>query len=335
MSIGESMRFVLFCILIISILLMSCQNDNAVRAKMIQVVFTSYAGASAQLQNVRHLAESIRTFGGKYSEAPIRVYCPQVLIDSETVLIEKLGAFNVEVKPVVIPNEASWFYLGGMVFSAAAAEADASGVATVLVFMGSDTIVLQEPEEFILAEGKSLGYRPVFHKNISLLYSEPLDEYWKRVYADMNIKESSIFPMVTPADDDTIRPYFNAACLSVRPEKGLFARWAETFTALNKDSVLMSLCENDFFKRVFTFQVALSGTILNNIARDEMVELSNRINYPIFFKEMYGAKHDFHDITGITTIRYEQFFEKPIPGWDTILTGPADRIAWLKKSFEE
>lgn len=332
---GESMRAVLFCILIISILLMSCQNDNAGKDEMIPVVFTSYAGVPAQLQNVRHLAESIRTFGGKYSEAPIWVYCPQLVIDSETVLIEKLAPFSVKVKPVIIPSEANWFYLSGMVFSAAAAEADASGVAEILVFMGSDTLVLWEPGEFMLAKGKSLGYRPVMHKNISPLYSEPLDEYWKRVYADMNIKESAIFPMVTPADDDTIRPYFNAACLSVRPEKGLFAKWAETFTALHMDSILINLCEDDFLKRVFTFQVALSGTILNNIASDEMVELSNRINYPIFFKEMYGAKHDFHDISDVVTIRYEQFFEKPISGWDTILTGPADRIAWLKKSFEK
>jgi hypothetical protein len=141
--------------------------------------------------------------------------------------------------------------------------------------------------------------------------------------------------MITPADDDTIRPYFNASCLAVRPEKGLFAIWAENFSKLCRDSVIKAECEKDQMKRIFTFQVALTGTFLNNLDRDEMYFISDKYNYPIFFREMYGANKDFHDITGIVTIRVEQFFDKPIAGWDKILKGPADRIAWIKEHYEK
>jgi hypothetical protein len=237
----------------------------------------------------------------------------------------------VVLKSVEIPDEAGWYYLSGMVFAAAEAERQAAGKAAVLVFMGTDTIVLDEPSEFILPEGISLGYCPVMHRNISPLYTEPLDAYWSRAYSIMNIDESAVFKMITPADSDTIRPYFNAGCLSTRPERGLFRSWATSYIELCRDSLLKREAEKDAMKRVFTFQVALTGTFLNNLERDEMWEFSKRYNYPIFFKEMYGAKNDFNDITGVATIRYEDFFDNPLPDWDKLPSGPPDRIAWIKE----
>jgi hypothetical protein len=65
-----------------------------------------------------------------------------------------------------------------------------------------------------------------------------------------------------------------------------------------------------------------------------MLELSRRVNYPIFFGEMFGAKRDFHDINDAVTIRYENFFDDPPSDWEKTLRGPADRIAWLKKRLQ-
>jgi YD repeat-containing protein len=295
------------------------------------VIFVCSASSPAQLERVYRLAESIRAFAGRYRDAPIWVFGPEKLTTQNATEQGRFASLNVALKRFEIPDEAGWYYLSGMVFAAAEAERQAAGKAAVLVFMGSDTIVLEEPSEFVLPDGISLGYCPVMHKNISPLYTEPLDAYWSRAYSIMNIDESAVFKMITPADGDVIRPYFNAGCLSTRPERGLFRKWAATYIELCRDSLLKREAEKNTMKRVFTFQVALTGVFLNNLGRDEMMEFSKRYNYPIFFKEMYGAKYDFHDITNVVTIRYEDFFEKPLPDWDKLLDGPPDRIAWIKE----
>lgn len=301
--------------------------------KRTTVVFVTSISNPAQLERAYHLAESIRAFAGRYKDAAIWVFGPKELMTQNADAQRRFASINVELKSVEIPDEVSWYYLSGMVFAAAEAERQAAGKAAVLVFMGSDTIVLGEPSEFILPEGVSLGYCPVMHKNISPLYTEPLDAYWSRAYSVMNIDESAVFEMITPADGDTIRPYFNAGCLSTRPERGLFRKWATTYIELCKDSLLKREAEKDAMRRVFTFQAALTGTFLNNLRRDEMMEFSKRYNYPIFFKEMYGARYDFHDITDVATIRYEDFFDRPLANWDKLLNGPPDRIAWIKEHY--
>jgi hypothetical protein len=48
---------------------------------------------------------------------------------------------------------------------------------------------------------------------------------------------------------------------------------------------------------------------------------------------MFGAKKDFHDISGVTTVRYEHFLQNTPPDWDKELEGPADRIVWIKERF--
>jgi hypothetical protein len=202
--------------------------------------------------------------------------------------------------------------------------------ATILAWLDDDTIVLHQPDEFLLPAGKNFGYRPVMHKNIGLFYNEPIDAFWGRAFALLGVKESSIFPVVTPADGDTLRAYINAGCLAVRPERGLLGRWAACFSVLYPDPELTKMCRQDMAKRIFIHQVALTGAILTHLTRHEMVEFSDRINYPIFFESKFGAKREFRDLTGVITFRHESYFTDPEPDWEKQLRGPADRIAWIK-----
>jgi len=329
------MRNLILSVLLLAAVSAAGQETMAKKTDMAPVIFASFAESPEQLQSAFNLAESIREFAGQYKNAPIWIYIPQELSRDDAELADRLASLKLELKIVEIPEEAELFFLSGLVFTAAAAEAEAENISAILVIMGNDTIVLQEPGEFILPNGKSLGYCPVMHKNISPLYSQPLDDFWQRAYALMQIKDSAIFPIVTPADGDTIRPYFNGASLAVRPEKALLRKWAANYALLYNDAEIRKFAEQDIYKKIFTFQVALVGAVLNNINRDEMTELSKNINYPIFFKEMYGAKKDFHDITGVTTIRCEEFFSKPVPGWEKQLKGPTDKINWMKKHLEK
>ncbi len=294
------------------------------------IIFASFAESPQQVEHVRLLATSIRTFAGAYKDAPIWLYTPAGLVAEESETLKSLASLGMEVRQCTAPPEALWFLFAAKVYAAAQAEADAVGEATILAWLDEDTIVLQQPDEFLLPAGENLGYRPVMHKNIGLFYNEPMDAFWDRAFALLGVKESSIFPVVTPADGDTLRTYINAGCLAVRPDRGLLGRWAASFSLLYTDPELTEMCRQDTAKRIFIHQVALTGAILTHLARHEMVEFSDRINYPIFFESQFDAKRVFRDLTGVVTFRHEAYFKNPAPDWERQLRGPVDRIEWIK-----
>jgi hypothetical protein len=295
------------------------------------IIFGTFAESPQQVEHVRLLATSIRTFAGTYKDAPVWLYTPAGLIAEGSDTLKSLATLSVEVRHCAAPPAALWFFYATKVYAAAQAETDAAGKATILAWLDDDTIVLQQPDEFLLPAGKNLGYRPVMHKNVGLLYNEPMDAFWGRAFSLLGVKESSIFPVITPADGDTLRTYINAGCLAVRPERGLLRKWTECFSALYPDPTLAEMCKQDRAKRIFIHQVALAGAILTHLARDEMVELSDQVNYPIFFESTFGAKRDFRDLSHVVTFRHEAYFKEPAPDWEKQLHGPADRIAWMKE----
>jgi endonuclease/exonuclease/phosphatase family metal-dependent hydrolase len=300
-----------------------------------EIIFATFAEQQSDLARIQIMIESIRAFAGRFSNAPVWVYLTEGLLASGSEHLEEIESLGGEFRLGRAPEEATWFYLSRKVFASAQAEAEAAEKTDILAWLDVDTVFLQEPGEFLLPKGKSLGYRPVMHRNISPLYSEPLDDFWKRAYENMSVPESRAFRMVTVADGDEIRPYINAGCLIVRPERGLLRKWAETFPLLSKDPVLKEMCLRDERKRIFIHQVALSGAVMKHLGRDEMLELSDRINYPIFFGEMFGSQRSFHDIREAVTIRYENFFDNAPSDWDIQLSGPPHTIAWLKARFKK
>jgi len=294
------------------------------------VIFYSYAENPVQLENVIALVESLHAFGGKFRNATIWLYMPEELMKADSNLVHKLNSLNVQSKSFSVPDLAAWYFLSGKVIAAARAEADAEGLTDILVFLNHDTVILQEPGEFSMTAGKKFGYRPVMHKNVGLLWSEPLDSFWMQIYDVNGIDENTLFPMITPADMDTIRPYFNAGLLVVRPEERILRNWEYYFIQLCEDTLLHSMCEKDFSKRLFLHQTALTAAVLNHLDPDETLLFSDKINYPVFFKEMFGAKKEFIDITEAITIRHESYFRNPDPEWNKKLIGPPDKVDWIK-----
>ena len=297
------------------------------------IVFATFAETGSQLDNIEMMVESIRAFAGAYKDAPIWLYVTEELKGAEGGRIERLAAAGVETRISVAPEGSLWFFFARKVFASAMAEKAAEGRAEVLAWLDDDTIVLAQPDDFILPDGVSLGYRPVMHRNIGQLYGEPLDAFWGRIFEKAGVTADSFFPVVTPADSDTIRLFINAGCLVVRPGRGLLRKWAEIFPVLYGDEVLRKMCEEDFKKRLFIHQAALAAAVLGNLGRGEMMEFSEKVNYPIFFREMFGASRDFNDLTGVVTLRHESFYRKPMPGWREKLLGPADRLEWIKERF--
>ncbi len=295
----------------------------------IPLVFAAYAEDQEQLRHAFYLVESIRAFAGKYRTAPIWIYLPAPLLEAEMSAAERFAALDAELRVSETPREARRYYFAGKVFAAGDAETAAVDVAHLLVWMDEDTIILREPIDFDLPEGTAFAYRPVMHNRSGALYDRPPNPYWSRIYEKLAVAEKDLFPVVTPADGQKIRAYFNAGLLVVRPERGILRQWPGDFAVLYSDPELIRMCDEDITNKIFLHQTALVGAVLNTISKNELMELSGWYNYPLFFDQQWEADREFGSIEDVVTLRYDVYFRDPDPEWKQKLTGPDHLVAWL------
>ena len=307
----------------------SGERDKRIGSDHPGVIFATFAESEEQLAHVVLLVESIRTFGGRFTDAPIYVFAPATLGVDESIRENLVRRWRVEIRRSDPPRDAEWLYFSSKVYAAGKAEAEAEGAGAVLVWMDEDTIVLQEPAAVALPEGVELAYRPVMHNRSGTLYGKPPNEFWRRIYEVLEIDEALLFPMVTPADRQKINAYFNAGLLVVRPEHGVLRAWGSEFTKLYRDSVLADMCRTDITHRIFLHQTALVGAVLHRLEPSQTMELDDTYNYPMFFRRMYGADQEFDNIGEVVTLRYDVYFRDPDTDWSSQLRGPAEKITWL------
>ena len=295
-----------------------------------KLILATYAESNGQLSEVRRMAESIRTFAGKFSRSPIWVYIPNDFVIDDAALKKDLQSLEVKIKTSHTPDEAAWLFYAGKVYAAGEAEKAAEGLASVLVFMDSDTIVLSEPTEFDLANDKCLAFCPVMHNRSGSLYDAPPDPFWSKIYQVLSISDDMLFPMITPADRQKIRAYFHIGLVVARPEKGILRRLVNDFEALYHDPTLADMCRKETVRKIFLHQTALAGA-LHIVPQTEMQELPGKYNYPIFFERRYESKVRFDSIEDVVTLRCVITEKDAGPDWDKRLTGPFEKIAWLKE----
>jgi hypothetical protein len=307
------------------------EESRSSRGESAPIVFATYASGEQHLQHVFHLAESIRTFAGCCRDVPLWIYMPGDLLNTITDLIGTLESLGVEPRISDPPRKAKQFHYAGKVYAAGSAEMAAAGRIGILVWLDDDTIFLDEPRAFRLADDISLACRPVMHNRSGSAWERPPDPFWKRIYDKLSIDDRDLFPMTTPADQVKIRAYFNAGILVVRPDRGILRTWVRDFQILCSDPVLADMCERDIEKNIFIHQTALVGAVINVLRRGEIMELSDRYNYPVFFHLKYDSMREFNSIEDVITLRYGDYFRNPDPDWHKDLLGPKDRIHWLKK----
>jgi hypothetical protein len=276
-----------------------------------RMVFGTYAADGDALYWILVLVESLRTFGGELRNAPVWVYLPDNHSKVEKSIGTKPVPAGVTLKRSSTPPDARRFWFSGKVFAAALAESDAVGRYQLLVWLDPDVIFVKEPGDFLLPDSISLGYRPVMHKLIGSRYSEPPDEFWARVYDKLGVSTASIFPVRTPVDRETIRAYFNAGLLVVRPEMGVLRKWPECFAILYTDTVFVDWCKHDQKRAIFLHQVALAGDILSTLRKADMIELPATYNYSLFLRDKYPASLRPASLDDVVLFRHEFIFSTP------------------------
>jgi hypothetical protein len=257
------------------------------------------------------LAESIRSFGGTLSRAPIWYFVPDYGERLSDDTRDRLLALGVALTPFEIEPEVARFPFTGDAEAAALAESRALGCADFLAWLNPNTLVLREPGGFLLPDGKVLGYRPVHHINVGSRYGEPLDPFWTLIYRLCGVPEERVFPMRTHVDGETLRPYFNAGCHATRPGRGLLRAWRDAFLRIYRDPALMELYRENGAYKVFVHQAVFTGVVLAACSRDEILELPRGYNYPLHLHGEDVSGHRPSSLEELVTVRHEGFYADP------------------------
>jgi len=283
-----------------------------------QIVFSSivYPVKSSEA-NALLLMESMRQFAGALSQARIWCFLPQYGKQLSTTTRDRLLELNVELIPFDMDSQVLRFPFTAESMATALAESMACDQAELLAWIDSNTIVLQEPKDFLLQDDKSLGFRPVHHTLVGSRYDEPLDPFWTLVYRRCDVPPDRIFPMTAHVDGERIRPYFNAGLLVVRPEKNLLRTWRDTFFGLYQAPDFKEFYQQDERYVIFVHQAVLTGVLLSTLTPDEMQKLPPSYNYPLHLYD--------EDVTDCRPSRLEELVTCRHEGLGDVL-GAIDRI---------
>src|SRR4030066_2250735 len=287
---------------------------------------TVYPSESSET-NALLLADSIRTFLGSLSKSPILYFTTEHRKQLSTVARDRLVSLKVKVIPFKIDSETLQFPFASDVFAAAAAESTVYSHTDLLAWLGTNTVVLQEPEAFLLQNEKNLGYRPVHHTLVGSRYDETLDEFWSLVYHHCNVPQDRIFPMKTHTDETRIRPYFNAGLLITRPYKRLLQTWNDTFFDLHQKLPFRKFYEKNDLYKIFIHQALLSGVILSKFETNELAELPSTYNYPLHLYTKDVTDHRPSFLEEVVTFRHESFYHDK--QWIEKIQAKQQRRKWL------
>ena len=273
------------------------------------------------------LASSIRAFAGVYASAPIQAFYPANSRGLTNETSAKLKNLDVGMLPFEIDPEAMPFSFGLKVSAAAAAENYAVRRSDLLVWLDTDSIVIQEPGDLVIDGEKALGYRPVDHTLIASRFAEPVDNFWQLIYLQCAVSDDQIFPMRTSVDEVTIRPYFNAGLLVTRPENGVLRQWAHIFGRLGRLPIFTPFYQRNKLYEIFFHQAVLTGVILAALEQKSFYKLPHLVNYPLHMHADYPADQRPATMNELITCRYDTAFQDA--GWQRTITIREPLKSWL------
>jgi hypothetical protein len=278
--------------------------------------------------NALLLANSIRKRAGSLSECPIWFFTPfygQALSERTEQRLQDLDVYMCQFH---IDRELIRFPFLAEAHAAAEAEEEARQRTEALAWLAANTIVVTTPFAYVLDQGVSVKYRPVHHKLIGSSFDEPIDEFWKLMYEKCGVKDTDLFPMNGHVDGAKIRPYFNAGSVILRPELGLLTKWSKEFLRIHRQSEVTEFVQKDDRYAIFLHQAVLTGVILSNVKREELIELPNLYNYPIHLHSEDRTENRPNLVDECVTLRHEGFYNNA--NWYEVMESSAAFKDWLK-----
>jgi hypothetical protein len=197
-----------------------------------EIAFLICVEANRLEPQARLLCESLRTFGGRYRQAPILAVSPRPPLALGPEARAHLGDLGVTC--VVEPLNETGSSYGPINRIVAGAWAETFSSRPYLVVLDTDTVLVGEPS-FVRADA---GVRPVDVKGAaSSGAGDPLDAYWARMCRFGGIDLSRLPRISTTIDKVRIRASYNAGFTVVRRDLGILQSTREIFFASREEGL--------------------------------------------------------------------------------------------------
>lgn len=266
-----------------------------------RLVFLTLVSTVEERSGVRLLVESIRSFGGPLSGCPIWLFEANPL----SVPCGALEGAGVTVLPLDVPQTVLRYWFGGKVAACAKAEERAGPGVQSLIWLNSDSLIVQPPLLFDLAGECDAAVRPVHIRNVGLLATDPVDGFWKRVYDAVGIDEPQI-TVESFVEGASIRAYFNTHAVAVNPSRGLLRRWLDLFEQLAGDRGFQAGACSDGLHRVFLHQAALSAVVAASLEPGRIRTLPPEYSYPYNLQSAVPPGRRAAALNDLTSVVYEK-----------------------------
>ena len=252
------------------------------------------------------MAESVRTFGGKYAEAPVWFMLPQDHSLYSVKNQSKIDSLHVRVIPYAIDGETFRFAFAPTTIASATAENEAIGKTEGLAWLDADAVILNEPQALKLWTKKAIAVRPVDQSNVGSPYGEPVNEFWKNVYSACKVDGNDVYAVKSAVDEKALRAYFNAGMLVVRPERKLLTAWRDNFLKTYQTPEMKLLYNQNGQYRLAVHQAVLAATIVKLVPAEEVYQLPRTVNFPLQLWEKYPQKYRPNSLDEIVSCHIDE-----------------------------
>jgi hypothetical protein len=264
------------------------------------------------------LVDSLRTWGGAWSQSPVYAFAPRRDRGPEPATVERLEAQGTTIidEPLVERFDEIPTFNKVAVSAWAERELDHE----TLVFTDTDSVFLSEPSE--LGEGDWVAaMRPVDRRIAGSRGKGKNEPFWRRMYAELGVTERPFGETVV--GQMRIRAYWNSGLIATRREAGLFGAWEAALVRLFDAGIVQ--------KRWPQFMDQLSWAGVTADYHDRVKVLPPTYNYPLRHRQALTPSARDLDLPEIVHLHYRLWFhladalEKVSP----MLDPSSDRYRWL------
>ena len=264
-------------------------------------VFATVVRTLCGRARARLLIESLRAFGGDLRHCPVWLF----EADSRKAPCDDLAAEETQVIPLRVPPGVEHYLFAEKVYACAQAEALAGEDIQSLVWIDPGCLIVNPPVRFDLGVAFDAAVRPVHIQNVGLRADEPVDEFWKRIYATVGIQDVQT-TVESFVDRHTLRAYFNSHAFAVNPSLGLLCRWFDQFQTLVSDKEFQHAACQDERHQLFLFQALLSVLLATALDPQRLHILPPVYNYPYNLHPSVPAEQRVKALNDAVCIAYEE-----------------------------
>lgn len=289
----------------------------------------TYVADSDQERQAVVLINSLRRFGGEYSESTVYV----VISDTASLSCHSLKSENVILLQADMPSEAVGYPLAMKAYAAAQTERLVKNKINTLAWFDPETMVLGPLNELELTGNDQVTIRPVFLvNNIGLHPDSSLNPYWLPIYNGNRLDVNKVPVVETVGDGKPVRAYYNCEVFSVDPRLGIFNEWSRQLTSLLRDSVYQKTACQGFLQKLFLHQAVLSAVITSRVPQNKIRSLPLTCGYPVNLHPRLPDGKKINQLDSLSCAILENVWIQN-PNWMDMFIISDPHKSWLEQAY--